>query len=319
MLGIRYLKTPSTTYVLQTKGGRVIREGAGLSFFYFAPATNIAQVPISSVDVPFAFTEITSDFQEVVVQGNLTYRVVEPAQLATLLDYTVDVRGRYVSDDPSKLGERLVHVAQTGARRYIQTLPLREILVSFATLAEAVTAALTTSTTVTRLGVEVLDVAVSTIKPDPEMSRALQADAREQLLKQADEAIYARRNTAVELERSIREAELQTENAVAQRQREIRQTQMDAEIAVEQQRRQLVDTRVENERKEAESRGSALKAMLDPVRDIDWRTLLAMQGNADAATLISSAFDQLAQGAERIGNLNISPELLETLANRHRK
>ncbi len=116
MLGFRYLKVPATTYVLKYSGGRLVKQGPGLAFWYFAPTSVIAQVPVSSVDVPFAFTEVTSDFQTVTVQGTMTYRIVEPVKVAELLDYTVDVRGRYQSDDPSKLGERLVQAAQTGAR-----------------------------------------------------------------------------------------------------------------------------------------------------------------------------------------------------------
>jgi hypothetical protein len=313
MFGLRYLKAPSTTYVMHFRGGQVTRHGAGLSFFYFAPTSVIVQVPVSSIDVPFAFTEVSTDFQDVTIQGNLTYRIADPAKLAALLDYSVDGRGRFLSDDPSKLAERLVHVAQTGARTFVQMHPLREVLVGFGALAEAITAALRSSPTVTQLGAEVLEVAVVSLRADPEMSKALQAEAREQLLKEADEAIYARRNTAVELERTIRENELKTEIAVAQKQREVRETQMQAEIAVEQQRATLVESKVENERKEAEARGNALRAVLEPVRDIDWRTLLAMQGRADAATLISAAFDQLAGNAERIGQLNISPDLLSTL------
>lgn len=313
MLGWRYLKVPSTTYVLQYRGGRVRRQGAGLSFFYFAPTSVIAQVPVSSVDVPFAFTEVSADFQEVMVQGSLTYRIVDPLHLAELLNYSVDAQGRYQSDDPTKLAERLVQTVQTGARQFIQSQKLRELLVSSTALVAAVTAALKGSTTTTQLGVEILEVSIASIKADPEMAKALQAEARELLLKEADQAIYARRNASVELERTIRENELQTERVVAERQREIRETEMAAAIAVEQQRTALVETRVENERKEAESRGVALKAMLEPVQDIDWRTLLAMQGNADSSTLISSAFDQLAAGAERIGQLNISPELLQAL------
>jgi hypothetical protein len=53
--------------------------------------------------------------------------------------------------------------------------------------------------------------------------------------------------------------------------------------------------------------------MLEPVQNVDWRTLLAMQGNADSSVLISSAFEQLAQGAERIGQLSITPDLLQAL------
>jgi regulator of protease activity HflC (stomatin/prohibitin superfamily) len=318
MLGIRYLKSPATVYVQHLKGGRLRQEGPGLSFFYYAPTSVIVQVPISSVDVPFAFTETTSDFQDVTVQGNLTYRVNDPVKLAGLLDYSIDPNGRYRSDDPSKLGERLVQAAQTGARAFLHTQPLRAALIGSAALVEAMRISLAESATLTQLGVQVLEIAITTIDADPEMSRALQAEAREQLLKEADEAMYARRNTSVELERTIRENELQTEKVVAQRQREVRETQMEAEIAVEQQRATLVETRVENERKEAAARGDALRAVLDPVREVDWRVLLAMQGDADSSTLISSAFDQLAQRAEKIGSLNISPELLEALTRRER-
>jgi hypothetical protein len=34
MMGIRFLKTPPTTYVLHYKHGAIRREGAGLAFFY---------------------------------------------------------------------------------------------------------------------------------------------------------------------------------------------------------------------------------------------------------------------------------------------
>ena len=34
---IRFMKVPPTTYVLQYKHGKIKREGAGLSFIYWAP------------------------------------------------------------------------------------------------------------------------------------------------------------------------------------------------------------------------------------------------------------------------------------------
>ncbi len=46
------------------------------------------------------------------------------------------------------------------------------------------------------------------------MAKALQADAREQLLQKADEAVFVRRNAALDLERKIKENELNTEIAV---------------------------------------------------------------------------------------------------------
>src|SRR5687767_13191515 len=124
------------------------------------------------------------------------------------------------------------------------------------------------------LGVEVLGLAILAIKPVPEMAKAFQAPAREDLLREADEAIYARRNSAVQLERTIRENELNTEIAVEQKKRQVRETQMAAEIAVEEQRASLVEQRVSNERKEADARAHALRATLEPLKDTDWRTLM---------------------------------------------
>ena len=44
MFGIRFIKVDPTKYLLQYKGGRVVREGAGVSFFYYAPTLVLEQV-----------------------------------------------------------------------------------------------------------------------------------------------------------------------------------------------------------------------------------------------------------------------------------
>jgi len=60
---------------------------------------------------------------------------------------------------------------------------------------------------------------------------------REELLRRADEAIYSRRNAAVEQERAIKENELNTEIAVENKKRQIKEAQMDADRAVRERRR----------------------------------------------------------------------------------
>ena len=104
---ISFMKVPPTTYVLEFKSGRIRREGAGLSFFYYAPTITIVTIPIASTDVPFVFQEATSDFQAVTIQGQFTYRVADPKRLASLLDFSIDKRHAYCTDDPRKLPERL--------------------------------------------------------------------------------------------------------------------------------------------------------------------------------------------------------------------
>jgi regulator of protease activity HflC (stomatin/prohibitin superfamily) len=250
----------------------------------------------------------------VTVQGQLTYRVADPKRLASLLDFSIDAHHKYQSDDARKLPERLVHSMQTLTRAVTQRLPLREALVSSDAIVAEVLGKLRDSEAVKTLGVEILGLSLLSIKPTPETSRALEADAREALQRRADEAIYARRNAAVEQERLIKESELNTEIAVEEKKRQIRETQMAAEIAVEEQRSQLIDRRVENEHKDADSRAYTLAETLKPLRDLDWKKLMMLGGRgADPKAMIALAFQEMADNAQKIGELNVSPDLLKSL------
>ena len=311
---IAYMKAPPTKYVLHYRQGKIRREGAGLSFFYYVAASTIVTVPFASADAPFVFQEVTGDFQPVTIQGQITYRVADPKRLASLLDFSVDVRGHYVSSDPDKLNARLVHQAQILARAVTQRMALGDLLVRSTEIGAEIFTRLKDSEAIAALGTEILTVSVLSIKPTPEMSKALEAEAREALQRRSDEAIYARRNAAVEQERLIKESELNTEIAVEGKQREIRETRMAADIAVEEQRAALLDRRATNDRKEADTRAYGLEAVLKPLRDVDWKTLMMLsEGGADPRRVIALAFQGLAENAQKIGEVNVSPELLTSL------
>jgi SPFH domain / Band 7 family len=310
---LAYSKNSPTTYVLHYQNGKVRREGPGLAFWYFLPSSTIVAVPLASRDVPFAFSEVTADYQPVTIQGQLTYRISDPRRVAGLLDFSVRAAGQYVSDDPSKVPDRIVQTAQIYARAVIQRLTLKEALVSSDSLVAEVVAALREAEPVRMLGVEVLALTVLATKPTPDIARALEADAREALQRRADQAIYERRNASVEQERRIKESELQTEIAVQEKQRQIRETQIAADIAIEERRSVLVERKSENERRDADTRAYALNATLEPVRNVDWRTLMAIGGAADPKLMIALAFRELAENAAKIGEINITPDLLKSL------
>ena len=291
---LRFMKASPTTYVLHFRDGRIRREGAGLSFYYWGPTATIVAVPLASADAPFAFQEATADFQAVAIQGQVTYRVADPRRLAGVLDMSVRPDGHYRVDDYQKLPERLVHVTQTLMRAETQQLTLRETLTSSALLSERVLGRLRTSETVVGLGLDVLGLSILAIKPTPESAKALEAEAREALQRRSDEAIYARRNAAVEQERRIKESELRTETAL------------------EEQRSALMNERVANDRKEADSRAYAIEATLAPLRGLDWRTLMVLRGGEPGAT-IALAFQEIATNAQKVGELNITPDLLRAL------
>jgi hypothetical protein len=318
MFGVRFIKTTPAEYVLHFKNGKVVREGIGLSFFYFAPSSTLVRVPLSSVDVPFVFNEVSGDYQSLSIQGQMSYRIKDARQVSSILDFTITPGGRYISDDPEKLHERLVNQAQVLASAVTHRLKLREALTAHEPLMTEVLAGLRKSDLTVMLGVEIIGLSILAISPSPETAKALEAETREGLLRKADEAVYARRNSAVEQERLIKESELNTEIAVEEKHRQIRETRLAADIAVEEQRQTLLEKKVENDHKEADSKAYALDAMIKPLRDLDWRILSAISaGRSDSKLNIAMAFRELAEKAEKIGQLNISPELLAGLLSDH--
>lgn len=333
MLGFRYMKASPSTYVIQYRDGQPVREGAGLAFFYFAPNASLVSVPLESVDVPFMFHEVSSDFQEVTVQGQVTYRVTEPKALASLMNFTLKPNGEYVSEDPTKVPHRVVNAVQVQLRSVLQGRSLQELLRASEHLVQTVRDGLRQPEGLSSLGLELVNLAVLAVKPNPETSRALEATVREQILKQADDATYLRRNSAIEQERAIKENELNTEIAVETKKRQIRETQLEAERAALEKRQEiqnqdmagrteledknkfLTALRMENARKEADAKAYAIEVVMKAVQGVDPKVLQALNiGNADPSALIAMAFQGLAENAERIGELNITPDLLQQLA-----
>ncbi|MDB6131089.1 MAG: band 7 protein [Verrucomicrobiales bacterium] len=333
MLGVNFIKVQPTTYLLQYRSGKVVREGLGLSFFYYAPSTSLLAVPVASSDIPFIFQETTSDFQTVTIQGQVTYRVSDPRRLAALLNFTLAPNGQhYTSEDPVKLPERVIHVVNVLTRGELQKLPLRTAIRGSDELVKTVKSRLIEADEIKALGLEVLGLSVLAIKPTPETARALEAETREKMLREADEATYARRNSAVEQERAIKENELNTEIAVENKKRQIRETQMEAEravqekrhiqqkealeanIAMEDRRKNLVILAAENARAEADARAYGVSTTMKALASADTKVLQALATSGmKPEQLIAFAFQELAANADKIGQLNISPDLLREL------
>src|SRR5271169_152095 len=99
MLGLQFIKADPTMYLLQYQRGKIVRQGNGLSFFYFAPATSLVAVPIASTDIPFIFKEVTADYQDITIQGQAVCRVSDPVLMSQMLNFTLDASNqKYVSE-----------------------------------------------------------------------------------------------------------------------------------------------------------------------------------------------------------------------------
>lgn len=332
MFGLNFMKFDSMNYVIHYQNGIVKKEGRGLSFFYYAPYSSIVAIPVQSNDVQFVFKETTKDYQEVSVQGQITFKISNPKQLAETLDFTVDTKGRYIKNDYEKIEQRLINNMQTACAAIIQQFNLKEALRNMVTLEHDVAMVLQKSKEVTMLGVEILGVTILGIKPTPEMARALEAKTRESLQKEADEAIYERRNFAVEQERIIKESELNTEIAVEEKQKQIvekkmqtdvvkqqntqqlKEMELTAGIKLEEQRTELVKLQTANEREEADMQAYKIQTSLNPFKELDYKVLMAITQNGNSAgNNMALAFREMAENASKIGNLTVTPELLSSI------
>jgi len=331
MFGIQHIKFDAMTYVLHFKNGDIVKEGRGLSFFYFSPNSSIVAIPMGSNDLPFIFSESTNDYQSVTIQGQISYKISKPKALADVLDFTVNDNGMYKKNDIEKLNQRIINEAQTSTSSYIHGIKLKDAIRSAKAIEEKILEGLKSSAAIGLMGIEIMGVNILGISATPEMARALETETREKLQQEADQAIFERRNFAVEQERKIKETELNTEIAVEEKQKQIAEKKMESEvqksdndrklremklkadIAVENQRKLLIEQKTANDKKEAETQGFVIETTLKPYKDMDWKLLTALNNNPDPRFNISLAFRELAENADKIGNLNISPELLDSL------
>ena len=329
MFGYQYYKADSTTYVIKTARGKVRKKGKGLSFFFNQATNSIAAIPVSIQEAPFIFNLQTADFQEVRVQGQISFRVIDPDRIAEMLNFNLKKDGQsYASEDPLKLTDRVVRATQTIAQNKVKSVSLRESLTLNQPLVQLIKTTLSGQTVLEELGISLVDVSVAAITPTPETSRALEAEAREAILKEADDAIYARRKSAVEQERTIKDAELQTELAIQQKEQEIAESRIDneraimrgnaeteqerikAEIEAENQRKQLVLLNVENSKQESDSEAYAISERMKAFSELPVENLKAMAlANMQPEQLMAMAFESMAQNAGKIGELNIAPEM----------
>ena len=89
---------------------------------------------------------------------------------------------------------------------------------------------------------------------------------------------------------------------------------MAADVELENDRKQLVAGQAENARALAEAEAHRVRAVMAALETADPRIVQALAAaGMQPGQLIAQAFGGIAEKAERIGQLNVSPELLNSL------
>jgi regulator of protease activity HflC (stomatin/prohibitin superfamily) len=290
-----YFKGQPTDYIVRHSAGRLLSEGLGLAFYYWRFDTQVVAVPTQSQDASFVFNELTSDYQEVTLQGQVTFRIQDAPLAARLFNFTIDpVSYKYLNDDHEKVGRRVVNLVQIATRAEIIKRTLPEALQDVSLLAGVVATQLRSDSALGQMGIELLTVDFLSVRPTPEVAKALEAELRESLLRKADEAIYARRAAAVDEERNIKEKELASD------------------MALEEKRQGLISLQGTNLLREAENQAQA-RAVNAKAESEAAQMQLAVYRDLEPRALLAHALRELGANARNIGNLTITTELLASV------
>lgn len=328
-----YIKFLPNEYVIRYRKGKVVAEGVGLSFFYMERYTSACAIPISNTDADFIFEEPTRDFQTVSVQGQLTYRIFDHKKTAAAMDFTVNLRSKQYNHNPTvKLSKRIVNIAEVIVKSRIGSMDLTDAVKAGQDLAGEVLEGMQQATELKDLGVAVTGFSILKIAANKETVRALEAKTREEILKGADDALYERRNASIEQERRVKENELNTEISVEEKKKKIRETEIDtkrmvlerenelakikleSEIELERKREELAELKLKNAKKDADAESYRIGAVMEAYGKIGPEVIVALAAlNAEPEKIIAQAFQKLAESSEKIGTLNITPDLLESL------
>jgi regulator of protease activity HflC (stomatin/prohibitin superfamily) len=287
----RHLRSDAASHVLLYEGGQLRRNGRGLSFWFLPLSTSIAEVPVDDRDQSFLFHARSADFQDVTVQGVLTYRVVDPARLTERVDFSIDLRtGAHLTQPLERLALTLAQLAERETWGYVARTPVREVLAEGqARIRDRVAEALTGHESLLAIGLAIVSVSVLSVKPKAELEKALEAPTRERIQQDADEAAFTRRAQAVDKERAIQENELANRIELSKREEE------------------LIGQQGQNARRQATEKAEAGRIATDARAQ---RTRMELYRSVPPPVLLGLAAQILAGKLERIDHLNVTPELI---------
>jgi regulator of protease activity HflC (stomatin/prohibitin superfamily) len=306
---LRHLRGGPTSYIRHTQNGRVVHEGVAQSFWFRPLSAVLSEAPVDDRELPLLFHARTSDYQDVVVQATVTYRIVEPARAAERIDFGVDPRnGQWRAAPLEQLASLLTDLTQQHALDLLARMQLAEALVEAPSRLRAqIETGLASDEGLADIGVAVVAVRIGPVRPEPDLEKALGTPARELVQHEADRATFERRALAVENERAIAENELHNQIELAKREEE------------------LIAQRGQNEQRRVEDAAAAARveaaAQADTVRLIGEaegdaeRARVAAYGELQPPILLGLALKELAANLPEIERLTLAPDVLgEALA-----
>jgi len=312
---VRHLRSETSSHMLLSKAGRPVLAGRGLAFWFFPLSSSIAEVPVDDRELPVLFHGRSKDFQDVTTQGVISWRVADPQRVAERIDFSIDLeKGVWVKQPLEQVAQLLTELAQQVAWSFLAHHDIAEILQDgVAELRALVSDALASDEGLAGMGITVVTVRISSVRPTAEVEKALQTPTRERIQQESDKATFERRALAVERERAIMENELQNKIELAKREEQL------IERLGANERKRLTE---KNEADRLEAEGRAERARMEADAEASTiRTVESARAEAERATidiyrdlpievLFGLAARDIAEHLPPIEHLTLSPELI---------
>jgi regulator of protease activity HflC (stomatin/prohibitin superfamily) len=314
----RHLRGDPNFHILRYRRGQLRQSGPGISFWFHPMNTSVVEIPIDDRELPFLYHARSQDFQDVTVQGVITFRVFDPERLAGRVDFTVDLRAGLLTEQPmEKLSGLVTELAQQFTWDYLTHTPLVAILEQgFEEIRTRIETGFSGDQNLTAMGLEIVTVRIGGVRPEAEVENALQTPVRERIQQQADEATFERRAMAVEKERAIQENELQNQIELARRESSL----IEQRGANERQRVQKAAEAAHIEAKaQARRNGIEAQAQAQSIRAVEQERVKAEESRMNiyrdfpSQMMLGLAAQKLAGKLNRIEHLSVTPDMLGSM------
>jgi len=309
---LRRLRADVSSHIQYFAGGKRKKSGRGLSFLFLPSGASITEVPMDDRELPFLFNGQTNDYQDLAVQGTILWRALNPEKLGERIDLTIDLKsGSFVGQPIEQINNVLVSLARQFASGYLKQKGIRTLLEGGpAPLQANVIDALETDHTLANMGLELVNITITSLTPSSELARALQTPTFEALQQKADEAVFSRRAMAVEKERAIAENELNNEIELATRKKSL------IEREDENARMQTV-AKAENRKISANAEAETIR-VIDQARVNTERDRMKVFADLEPSVVLALAAQEFAGKLSKIDNLTISPDMLSNFVEQFR-
>ncbi|MCB1636842.1 MAG: hypothetical protein KDI51_19800, partial [Xanthomonadales bacterium] len=125
VLPLRRLRAEPNQLILHFRGGRLVRKGAGMAYWFSPLSAAIAMLPIEDCQSTFVLNEHTADFQSIKVQSTISYRIVDAEKAASRFNFSLSIdHGAWLEQPLDRLASVLAQRALPVVRKLVSAQSL---------------------------------------------------------------------------------------------------------------------------------------------------------------------------------------------------